>query len=120
MVKLLVNQTKGRINKQQCNNPWNITPIYFFRKNNSISKCLSVKRLLFGFKTSFPVEKRRSTAALEGIGVLNLINKSLIEKTLKSKRKHLNQSVLMASFHGEIVMFDSLLIFYQEILIKCS
>ena len=46
------------------------------------------KRLLFGFKTFFPVEKRRSTAALEGIGVLNLINKSSIvslEKTLKSK-----------------------------------
>ena len=25
-------ETKGQINKQQCNNPWNIRPIYFFVK----------------------------------------------------------------------------------------
>ena len=55
----------------------------FFRKNNNISKCLSVKELRLGFKTSFAVEKRRSTAALEGIGVLYLKNNSFNLSLLK-------------------------------------
>ena len=46
-------------------------------KNTSISKWLFDSDARFGFRTSFPKENRRSTAALEGIGVLYFTNNSI-------------------------------------------
>ena len=44
-------------------------------KKVSMSKCSSVNPALLGLRTSFPVEKRRSTAALDGKAVLYLMNR---------------------------------------------
>ena len=51
--------------------------IYLFKfpfKNTIISKCSSLRLALLGLRTSFPNEKRRSTAALDGTGVFNFMN----------------------------------------------
>ena len=44
-------------------------------KKASMSKCSSVNPALLGLRTSFPTEKRRSTAALDGKAVLYLMNR---------------------------------------------
>ncbi|KAG7153969.1 hypothetical protein Hamer_G023190, partial [Homarus americanus] len=46
--------------------------------NTNISKYLSLILLRLGHKTSLPMENMRSTAALEGMGVLYLMNNSLM------------------------------------------
>ena len=51
--------------------------IYLFKfsfKNTIISKCSSLRLALLGLRTSFPNEKRRSTAALDGRRVFNFLN----------------------------------------------
>ena len=51
--------------------------IYLFKfpfKNTIISKCSSLRLALLGLRTSFPNEKRRSTAALDSRGVFNFMN----------------------------------------------
>ena len=98
----------------------------FFRKNNNISKCLSVKRFRLGFKTTFAVEKGRSTAALKGIGVLYLKNSSFnlsLLKVIESKHfktlslKNRKIKLLKDNFREQTVCFLLLFIYLDFIFI---
>ena len=82
--------------------------IYLFKfpfKNTIISKCSSLRLALLGLRTSFPNEKRRSAAALDGRGVFNFMNTFF--KFLQTERAA-KMSLFGGSFKYDSTIFATL------------